>query len=233
MMTAKTGRALIAEFVGAFALIFIGAGSIVTNQWTKGALGLAGIAAAHALVLSIMISALGHFSGAHFNPAVTVGVWIARRIGSAMAALYVVAQLLGALVGGLLLLAVFPSDQWQPVHLGTPALGLGIGFGKGVVVEAILTFFLVFAVFGVAIDPRGSFKAVAGFGIGLVLGFDILVGGPLTGAAMNPARAFGPALASGYWQDQLVYWIGPLIGSAIAAAIYGYLLLPRSETASS
>jgi MIP family channel proteins len=233
MLASKTARALIAEFVGAFALIFIGAGSIVTNQWTKGALGLLGIAAAHALVLSIMISALGHVSGGHFNPAVTFGVWIARRISPAIAALYVVAQLVGAAVGGLLLLAVFPSDQWQPVHLGTPALGLGIGSGKAVLVEAILTFFLVFAVFGVAIDPRGSFKAIAGFGIGLVLGFDILVGGPLTGAAMNPARAFGPALASGYWQDQLVYWIGPLIGGAIAAAIYGYLLLPRSETASS
>jgi len=233
MMTVKTGRALIAEFVGAFALIFIGAGSIVTNQWTKGALGLAGIAAAHALVLAIMISALGHISGGHFNPAVTFGVWITRRISSAGAALYVVAQLVGATAGALLLLAVFPSEQWQPVHLGTPTLGLGIGFGKGVLVEAILTFFLVFAVFGVAIDPRGSFKAIAGFGIGLVLGFDILVGGPLTGAAMNPARAFGPALASGYWQDQLVYWIGPLIGGAIAAAIYGYLLLPKSETASS
>ena len=226
-MNAQTGRSLIAEFIGTFALVFIGAGSIVTNQWTKGAVGLAGIAAAHALVLAIMISALGHISGGHFNPAVTFGVWIARRISITTAALYWVAQLVGAAVAGLLLLAVFPSQQWRPVHLGTPALGLGIGFGKGVLVEAILTFFLVLAVFGVAIDSRGSFKAVAGFGIGLVLGFDILVGGPLTGAAMNPARAFGPAFASGYWQDGLVYWIGPLTGGAIAAAIYGFLLIPR------
>jgi MIP family channel proteins len=226
-MNAQTGRSLVAEFLGTFALVFIGAGSIVTNQWTKGAVGLGGIAAAHALVLAIMITALGHISGGHFNPAVTFGIWIARRISIGSAALYWVAQLLGAVVAGFLLLAVFPSEQWQPVHLGTPALGLGIGFAKGVLIEAILTFFLVLAVFGVAVDSRGSFKTVAGFGIGLVLGFDILLGGPLTGAAMNPARAFGPALASGYWQDDLVYWIGPLIGSAVASLVYGYLLIPR------
>jgi aquaporin Z len=226
-MNAQIGRSMVAEFLGTFALVFIGAGAIVTNQWAKGAVGLVGIAAAHGLVLSVMISALGHVSGGHFNPAVTFGVWIARRIPTVSAALYWVAQLLGAVVAGLLLLAVFPSEQWQPVHLGTPALGLGIGFGKGVLVEAILTFFLVLAVFGVAIDERGSFKAVAGFGIGLVLAFDILVGGPLTGASMNPARTFGPAVASGYWQNDLVYWIGPLLGGAVAALIYGYAILPR------
>ena len=170
-MNAQTGRSMVAEVLGTFALVFIGAGSIVTNQWTKGAVGLAGIAAAHGLVLSVMISALGHISGGHFNPAVTFAAWVARRIATLSAALYWVAQLLGAAAAGLLLLAVFPSQQWQPVHLGTPALGLGIGFGKGVLVEAILTFFLVLAVFGVAIDSRGSFKSVAGFGIGLVLSF--------------------------------------------------------------
>jgi aquaporin Z len=227
VLTAATARSLLAEFVGAFALIFIGAGSIITDHWTRGGLGLFGIAAAHALVLSIMISALGHISGGHFNPAVTFGVWIARRIASLDAILYVIAQLVGGAAGGFLLLAIFPSAQWQPVHLGTPALGLGLTFGTGVLLEAVLTFFLVFAVFGVAIDSRGPFKGIAGFGIGLVLGFDILMGGPLTGAAMNPARAFGPALASGYWANQLVYWIGPLIGGALAAAIYGYFLLPR------
>lgn len=227
MLTPATGRSLLAEFVGAFALIFIGAGSIVTDHWLKGGLGLFGIAAAHALVLSVMISALGHISGAHFNPAVTFAVWIARRIPSLTAVLYVIAQLAGAAAGGVLLLAIFPSAQWRAVHLGTPGLGLGVGFGTGVLLEAVLTFFLVMAVFGVAIDSRGPFKGVAGFGIGLVLIADILMGGPLTGAAMNPARAFGPALASGSWTDQLVYWIGPLIGAAVAAGLYGYLLLPR------
>lgn len=226
MLTAATGRSLIGEFVGTFALVFIGAGSIVTDHLTRGALGLAGIAAAHALVLSIMVSAIGHISGAHFNPVVTVAVLIARRISARLAGLYVLTQLVAAVFASLLLLAVFPSSAWKPVHLGTPALGNGASFGTAVLLEAILTFFLVFAVFGVAVDGRGPFKGIAGFGIGLVLGFDILMGGPLTGAAMNPARAFGPALVSGFWQDWLVYWIGPLIGAALAAGVYGYLLLP-------
>lgn len=230
VLTGATGRSLIGEFVGTFALVFIGAGSIVTDHLTRGALGLAGIAAAHALVLAIMISAIGHISGAHFNPAVTAALLIARKISSGLAGLYVVTQLVAAVIAALLLVAVFPPSAWQPVHLGTPALGNGASFGTGVLLEAILTFFLVFAVFGVAVDVRGPFKGIAGFGIGLVVGFDILMGGPLTGAAMNPARAFGPALVSGSWQDALVYWIGPLLGAAAAAGIYGYLLLPGAGT---
>lgn len=229
MLTRATGRSLIGEFVGTFALVFIGAGSIVTDHLTKGALGLAGIAAAHALVLAIMVSAIAHISGAHFNPAVTAALLVARRMSAGLAGLYVVTQLIAAVVAALLLLAVFPSSAWQPVHLGTPALANGATFGTGVLLEAILTFFLVFAVFGVAVDGRGPFKGIAGFGIGLVLGFDILMGGPLTGAAMNPARAFGPALISGSWQDALVYWIGPLLGAAAAAVVYGYLLLPATS----
>ncbi len=227
MLTQATGRSLIGEFVGTFALIFVGAGSIVTDSLTNGKVGLVGVAAAHALVLSVMVSAIGHISGAHFNPAVTFGVWIARKISTALAALYVVTQLIGAVIAGLFLLAIFPRSAWQPVHLGTPGLGSSTSFGTGVLLEAILTFFLVFAVFGVAIDARGPFKGIAGFGIGMVLGFDILVGGPLTGASMNPARTFGPAVASGFWQDHLVYWLGPLIGGALAGLLYGYVLLPR------
>ncbi len=230
MLTAGTGRSLIGEFVGTFALVFIGAGSIVTDRYSNGALGLGGIAAAHGLVLSIMVSALGHISGAHFNPAVTFGLWLARKVTSVQAALYVIVQLIGGVVAGLFLRAIFARAVWQPVHLGTPGLGPQIGFGKGVFVEAVLTFFLVFAVFGIAVDARGPFKGIAGFGIGLVLGFDILVGGPLTGASMNPARTFGPALASGFWRDHLVYWIGPLLGAAVAAGIYGYMLLPSRST---
>lgn len=230
MLTRATGRSLIGEFVGTFALVFIGAGSVVTDHLTKGALGLAGIAAAHALVLTIMVSAIAHISGAHFNPAVTAAVFIARRISATLAGLYILTQLAAAVIAALLLIAVFPPSAWQPVHLGTPALGNGVAFGTGVVLEAIFTFFLVFAIFGIAIDARGPFKGIAGFGIGLAVGFDILMGGPLTGAAMNPARAFGPALVSGSWQDALVYWIGPLLGAAAAAGVYGYLLLPGAST---
>lgn len=219
-------RSLIGEFVGTFALIFIGAGSIVTDSLTQGKVGLLGVAAAHALVLAIMVSAIGHISGAHFNPAVTFALLLARRIKPTVAGLYVVTQLIAAVIGAWFLLAIFPSSAWQPVHLGTPGLGSGTTFGTGVLLEAVLTFFLVFAVFGIAVDARGPFKGIAGFGIGLVLGFDILVGGPLTGAAMNPARTFGPAMASGFWDNHLVYWLGPLMGAAAAGALYGYVLLP-------
>jgi len=229
VLTPATTRSLLGEFVGTFALVFIGAGSIITDNISSGKVGLVGVAAAHALVLSIMVSAIWHISGAHFNPAVTFGLWIARKIATPLAGLYVVTQLLAAVVAGLLLALIFPTAAVQAVHLGTPALSAGTGFGAGVFLEAILTFFLVFAVFGTAVDPRGPFKGIAGFGIGLVLGFDILVGGPLTGASMNPARSFGPALASGFWDQHLVYWIGPLLGGAAAAAVYGYLLLPRPD----
>jgi aquaporin Z len=230
VLTPTLVRSLIGEFVGTFALIFIGAGSIVTDSLTQGKVGLLGIAAAHALVLSIMVSAIGHISGAHFNPAVTFALLLAHRIKLTLAILYMVTQLIAAVIGAWFLLAIFPSSAWQPVHLGTPGLGNGTGFGAGVLLEAVLTFFLVFAVFGIAIDARGPFKGIAGFGIGLVLGFDILVGGPLTGAAMNPARTFGPAVASGFWDNHLVYWLGPLIGAAAAGLLYGYVLLPASST---
>ncbi len=229
MLTAATGRALIGEFVGTFALIFIGAGSIITDSLTQGKVGLLGIAAAHGLVLSVMVSAVGHISGAHFNPAVTFAFLLARKITAPLAGLYLVTQLVAAVVGGLLLRAIFSSEVWQPVHLGTPGLGEGTPFGTGVLLEAVLTFFLVFAVFGIAVDPRGPFKGIAGFGIGLVLAFDILVGGPLTGGSMNPARTFGPALASGFWDNHLVYWLGPLLGAAVAGPLYGYVLLPDSR----
>jgi MIP family channel proteins len=230
VLTPTLVRSLIGEFVGTFALIFIGAGSIVTDSLTQGKVGLLGIAAAHALVLSIMVSAIGHISGAHFNPAVTFALLLAHRIKLTLAILYMVTQLLAAVIGAWFLLAIFPGSAWQPVHLGTPGLGNGTGFGAAVLLEAVLTFFLVFAVFGIAIDARGPFKGIAGFGIGLVLGFDILVGGPLTGAAMNPARTFGPAVASGFWDNHLVYWLGPLIGAAAAGLLYGYVLLPASST---
>jgi len=223
-------RRLFSELLGTGILTFVAAGGPVIAAVSTTSPSPTAQVVAPALAVLALIYSLGPISGAHFNPAVTVAVLIARRISASLAGLYVLTPLVAAVVAGLLLLAVFPGSAWQPVHLGTPALGNGTSFGTGVLLEAILTFFLVFAVFGVAVDVRGPFKGIAGFGIGLVLGFDILMGGPLTGAAMNPARAFGPALVSGFWQDGLVYWIGPLLGAAIAAGIYGYLLLPGAST---
>lgn len=216
----------IAELVGTFTFFFIGAGAIVANTFSHGAVGLPGIALAHGLILAIMITTFGATSGGHFNPAVTVGFLVTRRIKPALAALYIAAQLVGGILAGLALRAIFPQSIWQVTHLGTPALAPNVSFGTGVLVEAILTFFLLLAVFGTAVDARAP--KVGGFAIGFTVMVDILMGGPLTGAAMNPARAFGPAVASGFFTNDLVYWIGPIIGGAIAALLYDQVILRLS-----
>jgi len=229
----------IAEVIGTFALVFIGAGSVVILGGSANAAGLVGIALATGLVLAIMISNLGHISGAHFNPAVTISTWVAGKIETIRAGWYILAQLLGAVAGALLLRASLPERIWRQTNLGATTVShqFGITNGKAVLIEAILTFFLVLTVFAVAIDDRGVFKALAGLPIGLVLTFDIIVGGLLTGASMNPARTFGPALVSGTWTDYWVYLAGPLSGGIIAAAVYWFAFLrgrdvaaPRTET---
>lgn len=219
-------KPVVAELIGTFGFVFIGAGSVITNTLTHGAVGLVGIALATGLALAIMITIFAATSGGHINPAVTVGFLVTRRIAPLLGLLYIVAQLVGATLAGLLLRVIYPQAFWQAALLGTPNLAPGVSFGLGVLIEAILTFFLLLAVFGTAVDPRAP--KIGGFGIGLTVLVDILVGGPLTGASMNPARTFGPALAGGFWQNDLVYWIGPIIGAVIAASIYEYVILrPR------
>lgn len=220
-------KASLAEAVGTFALIFIGAGSILADHLTGGKVGLVGIAFAHGLAIGTMVLALGAVSGGHFNPAVTFGFLVTGRQPLGRGLSYVAAQLIGASVAALLLTAVFPEATRQTVHLGTPTLATGVTTGIGIVVEAVLTFLLVTVIFGAAVDPRGP-HAVAGLAIGLVITMDILAGGALTGAAMNPARALGPALFSGMWAHQLVYWVGPLLGGAAAALLYQRTLLMGS-----
>lgn len=220
---------LIAEAIGTFLFFFVGMGAVVLGGHLNGADtgGLVGVALAHGLALAVLVSALGPISGGHFNPAVTFAVWITGRIESVRAALYVVAQLAGALAAGLALRAVFTEASWGPVALGTPAVDPAIGTTGAIVVEAILTVLLLFAVFGTAIDPRAP--KIGGLAIGLAVAADILMGGPLTGAAMNPARWFGPAVASGTYADWYVWWIGPLVGAAVAALIYRYAFEERGE----
>ncbi|MEE9276562.1 MAG: aquaporin [bacterium] len=221
------GRACVAEAVGAFAYCFIGAGSIVLDAKTGGAVGLIGIAAAHGLILSVMISSLGAVSGGHFNPAVTVGFMVTGKQNVGPGISYIISQLIGGVLAGLLLRAIFAAEVWQKVKLGTPALGEGVGFGTGVLVEIILTFFLVIVIWGTAVDERKP--DIGGFAIGLTIAADILMGGPLTGASMNPARTFGPALAGGGFDgvNHLVYWIGPIVGAVIAATLYNKLFLKK------
>ena len=211
-------RPALAELVGTFVFVFIGAGSIVTDSYTHGAVGLVGIALAHGLALSVVVSVFGAVSGAHINPAVTIGLWVARKVKASTVVSYISAQLIGGSLAGFLLRAIFPEAAWQPVHLGTPALAVGVAPMVALALEGTLTFFLMLAVLGTAVDSMAP--KIGGFGIGLTVAMDILVGGPLTGAAMNPARVFGPGLAAGFWEYHWVYWIGPIAGAAFASWLY-------------
>jgi len=209
-----------AEFVGAFALTFVGAGAVMTAGTD-----LVAVAAAHGLILAIMVSALGHISGAHFNPAITFGFLITGRITAVLAGAYWVAQFAGAALAALILKWIYPDEFVEAANLGAPVLNEEIAVAPGFVLEVVMTFFLVWVVFATAADPRGAFKSIAGFAIGLTIAADILIGGPLTGAAMNPSRAFGPQLVQWDWENGWLWYVGPLLGGAFAALAYEYLYL--------
>ncbi len=214
-------KAYVAEFIGTFALIFVGVGAI-TADYISGASGLVGIALAHGLTIAVMASATAAVSGGHLNPAVTIGALAAGKIDGVNAVGYVVSQCLGGIVAAAMLKLCLPAAALESVKMGTPALGDGIGVGMGLLAEIILTFFLVFVIFGTAIDSRAP--KVGGLFIGLTVTLDILVGGPITGAAMNPARHLGPALLGGGLQHVWLYWVGPLVGGLIAALVYHHIL---------
>ena len=220
-------RVLTAEFLGTFALVFIGAGSIVTDQARSGALGVMGVAAANGLVLAVMVTALMRISGAHFNPSVTLALLMTKHVDARTAGMYVVTQLVAAVAAGYAVMFIFPSLAGELVGYGAPRIGGDVGFRQAIVIEALLTFFLVSAVYGTAVSRDAP--AVGGFAIGLTVMFCTIAGGPLTGAALNPARAFGPALVANDWTGQAAFWVGPLFGGAVAAVLWGKLLLPKSE----
>jgi MIP family channel proteins len=208
----------IAEGIGSFALIFIGVGAINAANGD-----LLAVAFAHGLTIAVFASATMHISGGHLNPAVTFAALLGGKIDFSGALRYWASQLIGAAVAGFICLGLFGRDI---VVAGTPNLGVGTGAGAGILIEAILTFFLVFVVFGTGIDARGP--KIGGLAIGLTVTLDILFGGPLTGAAMNPARTFGPALAASAWSAHYVYWLGPLIGAAVAGLVYKTVFLSKS-----
>jgi len=226
-----------AEFVGTFTLVFIGAGSILTfgklfaGAFAAGSgsqvagLGLVAVALAHGLAIGVMVSAVGHISGGHFNPAITLGFLVTRRLAPILALVYWVVQLTAAVAAAALLHWLFTMSERNAVQLGAPLLGSGITQWQGLVIEIVLTFFLVWVVFATAADPGGTFKSIAGLAIGLTITLDILMGGPLTGAAMNPARAFGPELIQNDWTNAWIYYAGPAIGGVVAAASYEWLYL--------
>jgi aquaporin Z len=214
---------VVAEAVGTFALIFIGAGSIVVGA------DLTGVALAHGLVIGVMVCAVGHISGGHFNPAVTFGFWITKRLPSVDAVAYWIGQFAAAILAALLLKAALPVEG----TLGRTVPGPGVGDGQALLVEFILTFFLGWVIFAVAVDDRGSLGIVAGLPIGFVITFDILMGGPLTGASMNPARTLGPDVVTGEFSSIWIYFIACPAGAAAAMGLYDWLVLrPRvAETA--
>ena len=213
-------RNAIVEFVGTFALIFVGAGAIIAT----GGKDLVAIALAHGLAIGLMVAAAGHISGGVYNPSLTIALMAARRIGVNPGVYYIVAQLVGATVAALFLKAVFPAAAATAVNLGTPAVGSGVGTLAALLAEIIMTFFLMYSVFGVAVDLRGA-RAIAGLVIGLTITMDIFVGGGLTGAAMNPARWFGPAIVQGAFADWWIYWVGPIVGAVLAALLWNEVYL--------
>lgn len=219
-------RHFAAEFIGTFALVFVGGAAIMVAVQTQAASALLDVAIAHGLILGIMITATMRISG-HLNPAVTLGFLAARRIEPVMAVVYIIAQLLAAALAAYALKAIFPHAIAETTRLGGQSVAAEVTTAQAIFAEAIATFFLTFAVFGTAVDPAAP--KVGGFAIGLVVTADILAIGPLTGASMNPARSFGPAVVSGVLEGQLIYWIGPIIGSVIAAVLYDSLFLRRGR----
>lgn len=225
----ETGRGMVAEFVATFALVLIGAGAVVLSS--TGRLDLTGVALAHGLVLAIMVSVTAHISGGLVNPAVTIALWVTGKLSGSRTLAFILAQLLGAVAGAYLLKYIVPANVFAVGAGGGVAVDRSISAGRAVVIEAVATFFLVFAVFGTAVDDRGPFSKTAGLTIGLVLTFDILAFGPWTGAAMNPARWFGPALSTGVWTDWWVWVVGPVAGGVIAAVTYWAAFLRGREPA--
>jgi len=216
-------RPVAAEFVGTFVFLFIGCGAVVVDAARGGLFGIGGIAFAHAFAYAVAVTLTLAISGGHLNPAVTFAVWAAGRIDLRRAALYGVAQLAAAVLAVVLIRTLFPGAG-AATSLGVPRIAQDVTLSAAVFVEAVLTFFLVSAVFGTTVSPHAA--RVGGFAVGLTLIPAIFVGGPLTGAALNPARAFGPALVAMDWHGHLAYWIGPLLGAAVAALLWAKLLLP-------
>jgi MIP family channel proteins len=228
MMT--TLRVLAAEALGTFFLCFAGIAAILcTAPPIAAGGGLVAVALAHGLALSIAVNNFGGISGAHFNPAVTCGMLVTRRIAAPLAALYIVAQLLGGTVAALTCRDVFPVEAVNAAMLGLPLPAAWASTGTVFCVEVVLTFLLMTSIFGTAVDERGKTVKIGGFGIGLTVAFDILAAGPVTGASMNPARSFGPALVMNHWQWHWLYWAAPIVGACAAALFYQWLLLAAPD----
>ena len=215
-------RHFVAEFVGTFALVFVGGGAIMASELAKNPAGIVQIALAHGIILAIMVTATMRVSG-HLNPAVTLGFVVTRRIEPVMAMVYILAQVLAAVLAAYALKGLFPAAVAEASRLGGQSISSEITMPKAIVLEAIATFFLVFVIFGTAVDPKSP--RIGGLAIGLTIAAGILAIGPFTGGSFNPARSFGPAVASGIFEGQAAYWLGPMIGAVLAALLYDTLFI--------
>jgi aquaporin TIP len=241
--TLKTWRAVAAEFIATGLFVFIGTGAVVVAI-ASGAAAVNGAAAptpafvtaiaiAHGLGILLAVATTANISGGYINPAVTFGAAMTGKLKVSTGLLYVAAQLLGAVCASLLLKGIIagPYEAGLGAHSINQTLlyhRVASGAGAGLLVEIALTFALVWVVFATAIDPKGP-RHLAPAAIGLVIMADHFIGVPLTGASMNPARSFGPALVANQWADHWVYWLGPLIGAGIAALVYEFVFLHREE----
>jgi MIP family channel proteins len=214
---------VIAEFIGTFALVFVGGGAIMMAQHTNNAAGLLQIALAHGLILALMVSAAMNVSGGHFNPAVTTAFLVARRITPTLAGVHIMTQLVGALAAAYALKATMPEAVFAATQGGGQSIALDVTMSQAILLEAITTFFLMFVIYGTAVNDAAP--RIGGLAIGLTIAADILAIGPLTGASMNPARSFGPAIASGVFAGQVVYWVGPILGAIAAAMVWEFGIL--------
>jgi MIP family channel proteins len=214
-------RNAVTEALGVFTLCFIGILAINSGN------DLTGIALAHGLAIGVMVAALGHVSGGHFNPAITLGLLLGRKIDAPMAGVYWAAQLLGGVLAAVVVALTAPTGR-EAVAIGTPVLADDVNVLVGIVLEMIATFFLVLVVYGTVVDRRAP-ASVYPFAIGLTITIGILAIGAYTGGALNPARGFGPALVSGEWGGTLAWLIGPLLGGVAAWALHTYVLMPREE----
>lgn len=211
-----------AEAIAAFALVFAGCGAVVTDAVRGGALGSVGVALVFGLVIMAMVYATGHLSGAHVNPAVTVAFTLTRHFPLRDALAYIAAQLAGAAGAALVLLAAW-TDRTADLGATVPS----VGSGTALLYEVVLTAILMFVIVAVATDTR-AVGAGAALAIGGAVGLDALFGGPITGASMNPARSFGPALAAGQWHSFWIYVVGPVCGAALGALAYEFVRAPRT-----
>lgn len=213
----------IAEFIGTFALVFIGGGAIMMAQHTGSSAGLLQVALAHGLILALMVSAFMGVSGGQFNPAVSIALLVARRITPTQAGVNIAAQLTGGIAAAFVLKMTMPTALFVATQGGGQSIALEVTAAQAIILEAIATFFLMAVIYGTAVTD--TTVRIGGLAIGLTIAADILAIGPLTGASMNPARSLGPAIASGVFAGQFIYWIGPILGAIAAALVWEFGIL--------